>query len=443
MMALMGICGLAAIVGGVMYLLITVWQRVPRQEDRRRPGFAHVRAKDGVAPAPQPVAVAISGARHATSARPASSRPGTFVLAMVFLVVVRPVLLRELEVPVDGLAAVLTRSRGRGDGRVRRRHPPRAPPQEPGSGDNHDARHRGHDDARSGGPRVRGAPVLRSVQAADRARDRLHRASPGWRSRRGRRCRAGRSSRWRSRCTLASAAAGAFNQYVERDLDARMGRTRRRAVRHRPAHRGSRAGSRRSCAIGAAGVGLAALAVNLPAALYTFLGAFTYGVVYTVWLKRRTWWNIVIGGLAGSFAVLAGAAAVAPDALGPLPLAFAVVLFLWTPPHFWSLAIAFREDYAAAKVPMLPVVVGDARAARAVFAGAALLVAASLVPALFGMGWLYLAAAVGGGALLPARRAPGSRSRRTGARAMVNFHASLIQLTLLLVAAIADAALHA
>ncbi len=241
--------------------------------------------------------------------------------------------------------------------------------------------------------------------------------------------------------TLASAAAGAFNQYIERDLDGRMGRTRRRAFVTGRLTAGP-AWLATIVAIGTAGVALAALAINVPAAIYTFLGAFTYGVVYTVWLKRRTWWNIVIGGSAGSFAVLAGAAAVAPDTLGALPLAFAVVLFLWTPPHFWSLAIAFREDYAAANVPMLPVVVGDVRAARAVLAGAVMLVAASLVPALFGMGWLYVVAAIGGGAYLltMSARLALAPNRRA---AMVNFHASLIQLTLLLVAAIADAALHA
>jgi heme o synthase len=241
--------------------------------------------------------------------------------------------------------------------------------------------------------------------------------------------------------TMASAAAGAFNQFVERDIDARMGRTRRRAfvtgrLRHGPAWLAT------IVLIGAAGVALAAFAVNATAAVFTFLGAFTYGVVYTVWLKRRTWWNIVVGGLAGSFAVLAGAAAVAPDTLGPLPLAFAVVLFLWTPPHFWSLAIAYHDDYAAAKVPMLPVVVGDVRAARAVLAGAVLLVAASLVPALFGMGAIYLAAAIGGGAYLLQKSVRLVR-HTTRATAMINFHASLIQLTLLLVAAIADAAAHA
>jgi protoheme IX farnesyltransferase len=237
--------------------------------------------------------------------------------------------------------------------------------------------------------------------------------------------------------TMASAAAGAFNQYFERDLDASMRRTRSRAfVTGRL--QATAAWLAAILAIGAAGVLLAALAFNVATAVYTFLGAFTYGVVYTVWLKRRTWMNIVVGGLAGSFAVLAGAAAVTPDTVGPLPLAFAVILFLWTPPHFWSLAIAFRDDYAAAKVPMLPVVVGDARAARAVFAGACMLVAASLVPGLIGMGWVYMAGAIGGGALLLAKTAKLSRQpdRRT---AMASFHASLIQLTVLLVAAIADA----
>jgi heme o synthase len=237
--------------------------------------------------------------------------------------------------------------------------------------------------------------------------------------------------------TLASAAAGAFNQIAERGLDARMRRTR-----NRPFVTGQLAAGpgwhAAIAATGAAGVGLAAVALNATAAIYTFLGAFTYAVVYTMWLKRRTWWNIVIGGLAGSFAVLAGAAAVSPQTLQPLPLMFAVVLFLWTPPHFWSLAIAFHDDYAAAKVPMLPVVVGDERAARAVLAGSALLVAASLAPAWFGMGRLYLATAVGAGAYLLVKstqlaRAPSQRA------AIANFHASLAYLALLLGAAIVDA----
>jgi protoheme IX farnesyltransferase len=239
--------------------------------------------------------------------------------------------------------------------------------------------------------------------------------------------------------TMASAAAGAFNQIAERKLDARMRRTR-----NRPFVTGQLAAGpawhAAIAATGAAGVGLAAVALNATTAIYTFLGAFTYAVVYTMWLKRRTWWNIVIGGLAGSFAVLAGAAAASPQALEPLPLTFAVVLFLWTPPHFWSLAIAYHDDYAAAKVPMLPVVVGDARAARAVLVGSALLVAASLVPALFGMGRLYLVAAIGAGAYLLLKSVQLARSPNRRA-AMANFHASLAYLALLLGAAIVDTVL--
>jgi protoheme IX farnesyltransferase len=236
--------------------------------------------------------------------------------------------------------------------------------------------------------------------------------------------------------TMSSAAAGAFNQFFERDLDARMQRTRGRAfVTGR-----LRAGPGWLAAIGliaAAGIALAAVAVNAMAALYTFLGAFTYAIVYTQWLKRRTHWNIVIGGLAGSFAVLAGGAAVAPQTVPPLTLIFALVLFLWTPPHFWSLAIAYREDYASARVPMLPVVVGDGRAARIVLAGAVLLVAASLAPAAFGLGWRYLLSAAGAGTYLILRsvqlaRAPGR------ATAMANFRASLAYLALLIGAAAAD-----
>lgn len=238
---------------------------------------------------------------------------------------------------------------------------------------------------------------------------------------------------------VSSAAAGAFNQYVERHIDARMARTRAR-----PFVTGRLQASPRWLALivvmSLGSIVVATLATNVLAALYTFLGAFVYGVVYTVWLKRRTWLNIVIGGLAGSFAVLAGAAAVAPDRLDGAPLWLAVVLFLWTPPHFWSLAIAYRKDYEATGVPMLPVVVGDARAAQAILASAALLVCASLVPAWYGLGWLYLVAAIGGGAFFLTKSVAlaADPCRRT---AMANFHASLMQLSLLLAGAIADATL--
>lgn len=235
---------------------------------------------------------------------------------------------------------------------------------------------------------------------------------------------------------LASASAGAFNQYYEREQDQRMARTRNRAfvtgvLRASPAWLGLIALMLVVAVLAAAWV------LNALSALFVFLGAFFYGVVYTVWLKRRTWWNIVIGGLAGSFAVLAGASAVAPT-LSPLPVLLALVLFLWTPPHFWSLAIAYHADYAAAEVPMLPVVVGPARAARAVLLATVLLAVASLLPMAFGAGWLYLAGAALGSGFFVIRayalaRAP---SRHT---AIASFHASLVQLSLLLISASVDA----
>ena len=234
---------------------------------------------------------------------------------------------------------------------------------------------------------------------------------------------------------VASASAGAFNQYVEAESDRLMARTRTRAfvtgaLPHTPLW---------LVVIGAllaASVAAAWWALNAWAALYVFLGAFFYAVVYTVWLKRRSWINIVVGGLAGSFAVLAGAAAVDP-AIGPLALLLALVLFLWTPPHFWSLAIANREDYAAAGVPMLPVVVGTERAARVVLWSTIALVVASLLPGLFGAGAIYLAGAATGGAYFVRKawllaRDPGRRT------AMACFFASLLQLSLVLAGASLD-----
>ncbi len=234
----------------------------------------------------------------------------------------------------------------------------------------------------------------------------------------------------------SSASAGAFNQIVERKLDGRMARTR-----NRPFVTGQfRAGW--PWLVGLAAllllpVAAAALAINPVSALYVFLGAFTYGVIYTIWLKRRTWLNIVIGGLAGSFAVLAGAAAVDPG-LAAAPVVLAVVLFLWTPPHFWSLAFAYRDDYASAGVPMLPVVMGEAAAAWIILGHTVALVALSLLPAAFGLGWIYLLGAASGGAVFVAAslRLAAKPCRE---RAMANFFASLIQLCLLLAAAMLDA----
>ncbi len=238
---------------------------------------------------------------------------------------------------------------------------------------------------------------------------------------------------------VASGAAGAFNHYVEHESDRLMARTRRRpfatgTLPHHPAWLVLMA------ALLAGAVGTAWWVLNPAAAAYVFLGAFFYGVVYTLWLKRRTAWNIVIGGLAGSFAVLAGAAAADPQ-VGAHGWLLALVLFLWTPPHFWSLAIANRGDYQQAGIPMLPVVVGERQAARIVFASTVALVAASLLPLAYGAGWIYALGAVGGGArflnktwVLAAQ--PGRSS------AMGAFFASLVQLSALLAAATLDALLR-
>ena len=163
-------------------------------------------------------------------------------------------------------------------------------------------------------------------------------------------------------------------------------------------------------------------------------------MIYTLGLKRRTWLNIVFGGLSGSFAVLTGAASADP-ALGQLPWLLALVLFLWTPPHFWSLAIANQDEYRAAGVPMLPVVVGTARAARIVHWNAAALAVASLLPAWFGAGPVYVAAALlGSGWFLYKTHALARRpERRT---AMAAFFASMLQLAVLIAGVGIDAALR-
>ncbi len=234
---------------------------------------------------------------------------------------------------------------------------------------------------------------------------------------------------------VASSAAGAFNQLYERDLDVRMQRTRAR-----PFATGRFVADLRWYGGIALALMLALLAAavstNWLAALFVFLGAFTYGIVYTVWLKRRTWLNIVIGGLSGSFAVLAGSAA-AGATLSPVALILAAVLFLWTPPHFWALAFACRDDYRAAGIPMLPVIVSDATSTLTILAHAVALSALSLLPLWYGMGWIYGIGAIAGGsyfvyACVRLSMAPGRPN------AWRTFAASIVQLGLLMLAAILD-----
>ena len=238
---------------------------------------------------------------------------------------------------------------------------------------------------------------------------------------------------------VSAAAAGAYNHYHEYRSDQLMARTRTRpfvtgALTHHPAW------LLLFTAMLLGAVSLAWQVVNPQAAVFVFLGAFFYAIIYTVWLKRRSWTNIVVGGLSGSFAVLAGAAAADPQ-LGPLPWLFALILFLWTPPHFWSLAIASREDYAAAGIPMMPVVFGPQRAARIVFFSTVALALASLAPFWFGAGPVYLVGALLGGGWFVYKSwlLVQVQTRKT---AIASFLASLVQLNAVLVAACVDAMLR-
>ena len=190
----------------------------------------------------------------------------------------------------------------------------------------------------------------------------------------------------------ASAGAAMLNHYFDRDVDRVMHRTR-----HRPLPGGRLAGGRSVLALGlllsALGVGGAYLSLNPLTAAMILLGGVTYVVVYTIWLKRRSSWNIVVGGFAGSAPALAGSAA-ATGHLTSGALALALVLFLWTPPHFWSLALLLRNDYRAAGLPMLPDMEDPGYSGRVVVLSAALLVPATVLL------WYYGPVTLWAGALL-------------------------------------------
>jgi len=237
---------------------------------------------------------------------------------------------------------------------------------------------------------------------------------------------------------MAAGGAGALNHFLDRDLDALMPRTAKR-----PLPSGRIGGWN----VVAFGLGMVALALSVAlwrlnrlVALHVFLGAFTYVVVYTIWLKRRSWLNVVIGGLAGSFAVMAGGALARPELCLP-PVLFATVLFFWSPSHFWSLAIAYKSEYAGARIPMLPAVKGEAHAACSILFNTVGLLVASVLLFMLGLaGWTYvLVGVVPGGTNLLRRNfllvdAPQDRKL-----AMANFHASNLFLLLLFVGVVADA----
>ena len=187
---------------------------------------------------------------------------------------------------------------------------------------------------------------------------------------------------------LCSSGSSVFNHFYDRDIDRLMDRTR-----CRPLAAGSLGEPTKTLWLAGAllvfGLVLALTALNWIVMLHLALGTFVYMVVYTVWLKRRHCMNIVVGGAAGSFPVLAGAAAADPS-VWFLPVLMAVTLFLWTPSHFWALAMIIKDDYAKAGVPMLPVQVGNSRCAKYMMINTILLVVSSALPFLFDeLGLIY------------------------------------------------------
>jgi protoheme IX farnesyltransferase len=237
---------------------------------------------------------------------------------------------------------------------------------------------------------------------------------------------------------LACGGASAFNHLIDRDIDRTMSRTDRRPVAS------GRVTPPRALefglALSAASFVLLAVAVNLVTALLALVGNLFYVFVYTRWLKRSTPQNIVIGGAAGAVPPLVGWAAATGRLTLPALVLFLIV-FVWTPPHFWALAMLIKREYQAAGVPMLPVVRGDREATRQILRYSLLMVAVTLLPAAVGIsGWAYVAVALalGGQFLLLARRlAADPVPKRAGAL----FHYSLLYLALLFVAMAADAAL--
>jgi heme o synthase len=234
---------------------------------------------------------------------------------------------------------------------------------------------------------------------------------------------------------LACGGASALNHVLDRDIDSSMGRTSKRPV----------AAGRVSAELALEfGLALSALSfvllgsvVNVLAAVLALVGNLFYVLIYTRWLKRSTPQNIVIGGAAGAVPPLVGWAAATGNLTLPALYLFLIVFF-WTPPHFWALALLIKRDYEAARIPMLPVVRGDRETARQILLYTVALVALTLVPVLTGtFGPLYLVAAVLLGAQF-LRLAWSLRRELTPRRASVLFHYSLAYLALLFVAMAVD-----
>ena len=196
---------------------------------------------------------------------------------------------------------------------------------------------------------------------------------------------------------LASAGSSALNHYYDRDIDPRMSRTSTRPI---PSGRlSARTVLVYGVALSCVSVIYGYLLINAASAFFIAVGIFSYVIIYTAWLKRLNTSNIVIGGIAGSAASWAGWAA-ATGTLDLLGFLVGFLVFVWTPSHFWCLAMKIREEYEQANVPMLPVVIGMHRTSKYILANTLILVPYSLLLYAFGMGVVYMALAAASGGLM-------------------------------------------
>ena len=237
--------------------------------------------------------------------------------------------------------------------------------------------------------------------------------------------------------TLAAGSANALNCYFDRDIDAIMRRTGRRPLaRHEVSPTGALVFG---VILGVVAVSAIGAATNWLAAALTFGAIAFYVLVYTLLLKRRTSQNIVWGGLAGCMPVLIGWSAVT-GSIAAAPFALFAVVFFWTPPHTWALATRYREDYARAGVPMLPVVATPRRVARDIVIYTWLTVGASLALWPLATGWLYgvLAGIAGVVLIAAAHRLYWHTTRSERAKPMAFFHLSNSYLAFVFVAVAVD-----
>jgi len=197
---------------------------------------------------------------------------------------------------------------------------------------------------------------------------------------------------------LASAGSSALNHFYDRDIDSKMERTSKRPIPSGRTH--SRTVLIYGLGVSIVSVVYAAFTLNYVCTFFIALGIFFYVIIYTVWLKRRNPSNIVIGGFAGSAASMAGWAG-ATGSIDILGFLIGFLVFVWTPSHFWCLAMKIRDDYAEANVPMLPVLIGMERTSKYILANTIILIPYSLMLYAFGMGIIYtIIAAVAGGLML-------------------------------------------